>query len=531
MQNLKKKLFIFFLFFYLLVGSINSINTGISFDENYEELNWNFHVSVVKNITNTIFHKKKFNEEQFNKEVQRFVGYGIGTQLISQPIQFFIKDLIKNNKNIDDFGAKLLAKHFVIFLFFFISGIFFYLILKKIIDNENFTIIGTIVYLSYPYLFGQAMFSPKDIPFMSVWLICTYISFNVFEFLIKEKKIKFRYLLLLSIITAFLFSVRFAGILILIQYTILFILFVNLYKINFTIFLKNFYCKFLFFLFFLILFTFIFNPIFLLDYSLIIKTIKINANHFNNVGTNTFGSTMYSQNLPSTYLPIWFAVKTPILILAGVFSFPIVEKKIFEDKKRSILFGNILLTLIVIPLILIFKKVHLYDEIRQVMFLVPLIFIVGLVSFYFLSKFSFYILTTLTICLFIIENIKINPYQYVWFNLPSRYIDLTTNFELEYQGISGREISKYLSKLDNQNICILANPMHSVKPFLNDTKYNCFDIWQKIDTNYKRPFLAVQNVRNLKKSLPYNCKPIYETKFRLLFHKKDLITGKLLRCD
>ena len=137
----------------------------------------------------------------------------------------------------------------------------------------------------------------------------------------------------------------------------------------------------------------------------------------------------------------------------------------------------------------------------------------------------------MTICLFIIENIKINPYQYVWFNLPSRYIDLTTNFELEYQGISGREISKYLSKLDNQNICILANPMHSVKPFLNDTKYNCFDIWQKIDTNYKRPFLAVQNVRNLKKSLPYNCKPIYETKFRLLFHKKDLITGKLLRCD
>ena len=171
MQNLKKKLFIFFLSLYLLIGSINSVNSGISFDENYEELNWNFHVSVVKNFTNTITNQENFNKKEFDEKVKSFVGYGIGFQLISQPIQFFIKDLIKRNKNIDDFGAKLLAKHFVIFLFFFMSGIFFYLILKKIIDNENFTIIGTIIYLTYPYLFGQAMFSPKDIPFMSVWVV------------------------------------------------------------------------------------------------------------------------------------------------------------------------------------------------------------------------------------------------------------------------------------------------------------------------------------------------------------------------
>ena len=32
-----------------------------------------------------------------------------------------------------------------------------------------------------------------------------------------------------------------------------------------------------------------------------------------------------------------------------------------------------------------------------------------------------------------IENIKINPYQYVWFNYPSRYLDLSKNFELEYR--------------------------------------------------------------------------------------------------
>ena len=130
-----------------------------------------------------------------------------------------------------------------------------------------------------------------------------------------------------------------------------------------------------------------------------------------------------------------------------------------------------------------------------------------------------------------IENIKINPYQYVWFNYPSRYLDLSKNFELEYQGISGREISQHLNNLDTKEICILANPMWSVRPFLDNKKYNCFDIWQKIETNYQRPFLAVQNVRNLKRSMPYKCSSIYETSFKLFFNKEKIITGKLLKCE
>ena len=53
----------------------------------------------------------------------------------------------------------------------------------------------------------------------------------------------------------------------------------------------------------------------------------------------------------------------------------------------------------------------------------------------------------------------------------------------------------------------------------------------EVDTNFERPFLAVQNVRNLKKSLPYKCKVIDETGFKLIFHKKKFVTGKLLKCE
>ena len=531
MKPLKKNFFLLFLIIYLLAGSLNSVKTGISFDENYEDLNWNFNLKVLHNLKETFISKKKFDKQQFDKEVKNFVGYGIGFQILSQPIQSVIKNLLLKDENLSHYGAKLLSKHFVVFLFFFASGIIFYLILRKLLDEENFCILGTIVYLTYPYLFGQSMFSPKDIPFLSVWLLCTYLSFNIIEKLINHKFIFTKDIFVISLVTAYLFSIRIAGILIISQYVLLLILYLSIYKINFFSFLKRFYLKLLFFLSNLIVFTFLFNPIFIVDPLLIIETIKINANHFNNVGTNTLGTVMYSKDLPSTYLPIWFAVKLPLIIILGILLLPISEKKIFNSKKRSIFFGNILLTSLFIPLFLILRKVHLYDELRQVMFLIPLIIIIGLISLYTFSKKIFISLAFISVSIFIFENIKINPYQYVWFNLPSRALDLTNKFELEYQGLSGKEISQHLKKLDHQGNCILANPIHGVQPFLNNTNFNCFDIWQKIDTDYKRPFFAVQTVRNLKKSLPYNCKYIYETGFKLLFHNKKFTTGRLLSCE
>ena len=58
------------------------------------------------------------------------------------------------------------------------------------------------------------------------------------------------------------------------------------------------------------------------------------SNHFNNVGTNTFGKLMYSKNLPSTYIPIWLVVKLPLLIIIGCLLIPFTEKKIFTSPRK-----------------------------------------------------------------------------------------------------------------------------------------------------------------------------------------------------
>ena len=47
------------------------------------------------------------------------------------------------------------------------------------IKNKSFSNLGTIFYLSYPYLLGHSFFNVKDVPFLSVWLICTYYIIKI----------------------------------------------------------------------------------------------------------------------------------------------------------------------------------------------------------------------------------------------------------------------------------------------------------------------------------------------------------------
>ena len=88
------------------------------------------------------------------------------------------------------------------------------------------------------------MFSPKDIPFMSIWLLCTFLIFNCFEKLIKDKSLLYSKISLFAFFTGFLFSIRVTGVLILFQYLITFFIFSNFQKFNFVIFTKKFYKNF-----------------------------------------------------------------------------------------------------------------------------------------------------------------------------------------------------------------------------------------------------------------------------------------------
>jgi len=527
MNNLKKNLPFFLLAIYLFVGSIYSLKTGISHDEFHEQQNWEFNISLIKNY----FFDKDLDSRFINFQDKY---YGIGFHLISQPVQHLLGNIIEEHQGIDIVGSHLIAKHIMTFLFFFISGVYFVLIISKIISNRYFLFTAATLYLFYPYLLGHSFFNPKDIPFLCLWIVCSYYSIRLFEKLIIYKDISYKYTFFLAFITAFLISIRISGVLIFIQFLCTFLIFKNNEKLS----IKN-YQKFLIFFVFFISFVYLLYPVFWKDPLSIIVAIEYMSNYFNDVCTLTLGVCMKSKNLDSTYIPIWLLVKLPLIVLIGILLIPFVEKKIFVNKKNNLYFGTILISAFLIPVILILTKVNLYDELRQILFLVPLFFILGVISLYLFSVRLFYILSIITSFIFITENIKIYPYQYAWFNTPSRFLNLNNNFEIDYWGISGRELSnelKKISKNNQSNRCVLVSPLWTAKHFLSKkhnsdrNDFNCFGSWSDVDSNFERPFWAIQNVRNLKKSEIFKCETVYISKFKLLFSKEDLVTGKLLNC-
>ncbi len=521
MIKFKNKHLYILIFIFSIIGSVFSLKVGISHDEIHERKNWEFN----KNLASKILKKKHFETNYIDKY------YGIGFHIVSQPFQILISKLAKDNIEVSNSGILLLSKHPVVFLMFLISGIFFFKILYLITKNSYFSYLGTFLYIFYPYLLGHSFFNLKDIPFLSAWLVCTYLSFKIINIYIDKNFFSLKYVFLLSIFTAFLISVRISGILIFLQFLITLIIFFLVYSIQREK-LKSFILTILFYVFFTSLFIISLYPISWTNPLELLNAIKFMSNHYNDVCTMTLGKCIESKNLDPIYIPTWLILKLPIFILLGLILIPFTEKKIMNNSENKIFFGSLLSSAFIIPFFLIFNKVPLYNEIRQILFIVPIFFLLGLVSIYYFFKKKIYIFLTFFLFFFIYENIKMFPYQYTWFNLPTRFLDIEKNFELDYWSISGKNLAHSLKKVGiNESTCIVVSPKHSVKPFLFDLKNNCYFPWGALNTNIKRPFFAVQTGKNLRTSIPYKCSIVHQEKIKLSFYKKDLTAGNLIKCD
>ena len=68
------------------------------------------------------------------------------------------------------------------------------------------------------------------------------------------------------------------------------------------------------------------------------------------------------------------------------------------------------------------------------------------------------------------------PYQYSWLNPFSNFINVNNKFELDYWGVSGRNIANKINKNEllqsQKGKCIYVSPIHVVKPFIRDD-FNC----------------------------------------------------------
>tara|TARA_Y100000816_G_C26101386_1_gene583832 strand:- start:526 stop:2115 length:1590 start_codon:yes stop_codon:yes gene_type:complete len=518
--NFLRILFNLFILSYFILSIILSLNVGLTHDENHHDLVW----QINKKIYSNYFFGSNF-EINFQDYGMNF--YGIGFQIFSYPIEKsleFIFSILSINFH------PLLLKHPSIVTLFFISGIYYKKILNIFNIDKKYIYLSLIFYLLYPYLIGHSYFNTLDIPFMSVWLICTYYSLKIVKFFIKKNELNNKDFLILSILTAFLLSIRIAGILIFIQYLLLLIITMNIFKINFFEFLIKIYKSILLFLLFFILFFYLFHPNYWSDPLLIFDSIKYMSNHIQTVCTLTLGECMKAQDLPPTYIPIWLLFKLPIIVLTGLALFPFIEKKIFSNKLNIITLGSLILSTFFIIFSLILLKVNLYDELRQLLFLIPILLIISLISIYIFNKKIAYIGLVIFSLFFIFQNLKIYPYNYIWLNNLSLLSKINGVFELDYWGVSNKKIANFLYTNGYNNECIISNTNNRIDIFLNSKK-KCFKNFSQLHKKNERPFYAILTERALNKGVPNNCKNLYNETININFFSEEITLAKIFKCN
>ena len=514
------------LILYFITGLYLSLNTGISHDEYHEQLNWEINFNAVKEF---------FSSGNYSTLIEYKDRYhGIGFNIISQPFQLLIKELISIYLDLNEYGLILISKHPIIFILFFISGLFFYSICKFFHKDKKFLLISLSLFYLYPYFFGHSHFNPKDIPFLSLWIICTYFIINLVNKLYINKKISFKIILFISLSTSILISIRIVGLLILLQYLIFIFVFLESKNKNFFSFLNTNKKNFIIFFILLIFFVFVMNPIFWHDPQEIFNSIKWMKKYQQDICTLTLGNCMKSLNLPSSYFFIWLFFKLPIFILIGLIIFPVIEKKLQYLNFNRILIISLIITFASILILFIIFDVAIYDEIRHIMFLIPLLFLISLNNLYLLSKSIFSFLGVIVIVFFIFENVSLNPYQYTWMNSFSKFYNINKNFEIDYWGLSNKNlyesINTHSSKTkSSKNNCIYGDMFAQV--FLENKNFKCFKLYSELDSADDRPYYAVKNLRNFKRSDPKDCKLIHMESYKYFFYNQTINVGSSWYCD
>ena len=213
MLKYRNIILLFTLLLYTIVGSYLSVLNGIPHDQFHEQQNWVANYSAVKGLI--------YNNGDYEILINYLDKYhGIAFHYFSQPIQLVTHDFIGKLNQVSDITAYYISRHLAVFLIFSISGIFFYLLSLKISNDKGFSIIATFIYLLFPYLFGHAQINGKDIPFLSLWVICSYYLFLIIENFYFYKKNSLKLILSISFFTAFLIGIRITGVLILLEYFI-----------------------------------------------------------------------------------------------------------------------------------------------------------------------------------------------------------------------------------------------------------------------------------------------------------------------
>jgi hypothetical protein len=528
MSKLHRPLLIAALATIYLFGSYASLKAGLTWDEMSETIISILNFEAVKGL----LHGDMTAYQQLQAFGDKY--YGVGFHIPAQIILMLIGKPIAAHFGLADLDAYMLAKHWVVFSLFFCSGFLVRYLMRLFTGDEIFSSLAAVGYLLWPYMFGHAMINVKDVPFMFAWLLCTSYSFFMARRYEGGQPIGRLSVCLLAILTGWLISIRIAGVLISLQYMISLLFLWGYLRKNASPRPAFSLSNIPLFLVCLILFVYISYPVFWINPLQVFNAIaRMSHSPTGDLGCTRIYGLCVSAPPPTFYIPAWLSVKLPVLVIAGYLILPLafVKQAARETGGGMQFFKVALFTSLSIPLLLIVRHVSLYNEIRHILFLMPLFYCVGVASLYFVSRKAAVASLMASICIFSADQYLAFPYQYVWFNEVARQFKVEKYFETDYWGASGRGLANQLTiaakRVGTVN-CIYADPDSLIRPFMGKDYAGCLKWLYYLKPTDPRPYLTSSFSKTI---FAVNCPELHREKFRLFLGKGDITVGRVQYCQ
>ena len=437
-----QKKIVFFIFFIFLAIGIKSVNDyGVSSDEYNSRLKGFVTLNYIGEKIAPEFTKKYKQDKNFTSlhETKRMKYYGVVFETPAALIETILGIKSKNNQ--------FLFKHYINFIIFFISLIFFYRLLNNRFDNWKLSLLGVAMIFLSPRIFANSFYNNKDIIFLSFFIFSLYYAFH---FIDKPTK---KNIVLSSLFCALAIDIRLVGV---ICPVILFIIyfFVELKKKEK---IKNILKILITYSLFLFAFITIFWPYLWSNPIMNFYEAFVQMSNYPHDVYNLFnGEYESSKNLPVYYIPIWIIFTIPILYIILFFIGTFFIIKSFLEKKNNIKDLLIFLILFSVIIVVIFLKSTFYNGWRQLYFLYPLIIYLSILAT--LNLFNIFKNNSKLFLIFIFLisffntsywMIKNHPHQYVYFNFLAGE-NFNEKFEMDYWGLSYKKNIEFL--LDYQKV-------------------------------------------------------------------------------
>ncbi len=186
MNFLRKYLGLILVFGAFIVGITTYKGYGVSWDEGDQ-----IHLGTVN--YEYLFQHKGAVESCDNKE------YGVAFEL---PLA-----IIQHSLGLTDSRDNLLMRHLVTHLFFLLGALAFFLLIDYLYSNKLLATLGFLMLLTTPLIYGHSFFNTKDVPFLSMFIICFLVAAVAF------RKNTIKWYIMLGIAAALLMNMRIMGIL------------------------------------------------------------------------------------------------------------------------------------------------------------------------------------------------------------------------------------------------------------------------------------------------------------------------------